>query len=240
MNAVYHKAGDRGHADYGWLETYHTFSFADYYNPHSMNFGVLRVLNDDTVQGGMGFGRHSHSNMEIVSIPLSGALVHNDSMGNEGTIRKGEVQVMSAGTGIVHSEKNASKNETVRFLQIWVIPNKENVTPRYDQISVSDNAKHNDFQQIVSPNKDDEGVWVHQDAWFSLANFDKGVVKNYTVQKEGNGVYIFVIEGAAKIGAQILLNSRDGVGLSNLTSFELEALENSEILIMDVPLELPE
>lgn len=238
MQTIYHRADSRGHADHGWLNSYHTFSFANYYDPSRMGFGVLRVLNDDTVHGGMGFGKHPHKDMEIISIPLEGDLKHGDSMGNEGIIKKGKVQVMSAGTGVVHSEQNANSEEEVKFLQIWVIPNKQGVTPRYDEISIVDNAKKNDFQQILSPNKDDDGVWIHQDAWFHIADFEKGVSKEYNVKKDGNGAYIFVIKGKAKIGDQIL-EKRDGYGISETSSFNLEALEDSEILIMDVPMALP-
>ena len=237
MKTIYHKADSRGHANHGWLDSYHTFSFANYHNPERMGFGVLRVLNDDTVSGGMGFGKHPHRDMEIISIPLEGDLQHGDSMGSEGIIKKGEIQVMSAGTGIMHSEKNANSNKEVKFLQIWVIPKAQNITPRYGQVSLSDHKKSNDFQQIVSPSKDDEGTWIHQDAWFYLANFDQGISKDYTINKEGNGVYVFVIEGQAKIGEQIL-NKRDGMGISHTDSFTLEALETSEILLMEVPMSL--
>ena len=236
MNTVYHKADTRGFADHGWLKSYHTFSFANYYNPERMNFGALRVLNDDRVASGMGFGTHPHRDMEIISIPLEGDLEHKDSMGTSAVIRKGEIQVMSAGTGVQHSEYNRNKDELVKFLQIWVIPNKMNVTPRYDQISIKENEKINDFQQILSPHKDDEGVWIHQDAWFNLANFEKGNQKEYQLNKSGNGVYLFVLKGSAKIGDQTL-NSRDGFGIWDTDRFTLEALEDSEILLMEVPME---
>lgn len=238
MKTIYHKSDSRGHANHGWLDTYHTFSFANYHNPERMNFGVLRVLNDDTVSGGMGFGKHTHRDMEIVSIPLKGDLQHGDNMGNEGIVRKGEVQVMSAGTGIIHSEENANTDEEVKFLQIWVIPKKQNLEPRYGQITISDNAKPNDFQLIVSPDKDGAGTWIYQDAWFHLAKFDQGISKDYTVKKQGNGVYIFIIEGQVKVGDQIL-EKRDGLGISNTNSFKLQALKDSEILLMDVPMQLP-
>ena len=237
MTTTLHKADTRGYANHGWLKSFHTFSFANYYNPERMNFGVLRVLNDDTVESGMGFGTHPHRDMEIISIPLQGDLEHKDSMGTTAVIRKGEIQVMSAGTGVMHSEYNKNAEELVKFLQIWVIPNKMNVTPRYDQISIKENAKPNDFQQILSPNPDDEGVWIHQDAWFNLANFDKGVSKEYQLNKKGNGVYVFVLSGKAKIG-DIELSTRDGLGIEDTDSFVLEALENSEILLMEVPMEL--
>lgn len=239
MKTIYHKADSRGHANHGWLDSYHTFSFANYYNPERMNFGVLRVLNDDTVSANMGFGTHPHKDMEIVSIPLEGDLRHKDNMGNETIIKAGDIQVMSAGTGVMHSEYNNDPDKPVKFLQIWVIPNKMNVTPRYGQITVADNAAQNDFQQIVSPNKDDDGVWIHQDAWFHLAKFEKDISKEYSLKKEGNGVYVFILEGKAKIGEQIL-ERRDGLGISNTNSFKIEALENTEILLMEVPLSLPQ
>ena len=171
MKTIIHKADSRGKADHGWLKSHHSFSFANYYNPERMNFGVLRVLNDDRLAAGMGFGAHPHANMEIISIPLEGDLEHKDSMGNTTVIKEGDVQVMSAGTGVQHSEYNHSKTEEVKFLQIWVIPNKQDVEPRYDQVSIRDIQKENEFYQIVSPNEGESGVWVHQDAWFYLGKF---------------------------------------------------------------------
>lgn len=238
MKTIYHKATTRGHADHGWLDTHHTFSFANYYNPERMNFGVLRVLNDDVVEGGMGFGEHPHQDMEIISIPLEGKLSHGDSMGNKGIISKGEVQVMSAGTGVVHSEQNADAHKPVKFLQIWIIPNKTSVEPRYDQITISGKGNPNDFQQIVSPNKNDEGVWIHQDAWMFLANLEKGKSKEYKLQNKNNGVYVFIIEGKVKINGQEL-DKRDGYGISVVDSFLVDSLEDSEILLMEVPMQLP-
>lgn len=236
MKTVYHKAESRGFADHGWLKSYHSFSFANYYSPERMNFGALRVLNDDQVASGMGFGKHPHRDMEIISIPLEGDLEHQDSMGTSAVIKKGEIQVMSAGTGVQHSEYNKNKDEIVKFLQIWVIPNRVNVTPRYDQISIKENEKINDFQQILSPNADDEGVWIHQDAWFNLAKFEKGNAKEYQLNKKGNGVYVFVLKGSATIGDQTL-DTRDGFGIWDAGSFSLEALADSEILLMEVPME---
>lgn len=237
MTTTFHKANTRGYANHGWLKSFHTFSFANYYNPERMNFGVLRVLNDDTVESGMGFGTHPHRDMEIISIPLEGDLEHKDSMGTTAVIRKGEIQVMSAGTGVMHSEYNKNQDEKVKFLQIWVIPNKMSVQPRYDQISIKENAKPNDFQQILSPNPDDEGGWIHQDAWFNIADFEGGVSKEYQLNIKGNGVYVFVLSGKAKIG-DIELSERDGLGIEDVDSFNLEALEKSEILLMEVPMEL--
>jgi len=182
--AILHKAETRGDANHGWLHSRHTFSFADYYDPDRMHFGALRVLNDDRVEAGMGFGTHPHENMEIVSIPLEGDLEHKDSMGNISVIKSGDVQVMSAGTGITHSEYNKNKDRVVNFLQIWVIPNKNNVKPRYDQITLINSDRHNTLQQILSPNADDAGVWIYQDAWFHLGQFDKGVSTSYTIKKK--------------------------------------------------------
>jgi hypothetical protein len=238
MKTVYHKANSRGMADHGWLKSSHTFSFANYHNRGRMNFGVLRVINDDFIAAGMGFGRHPHSDMEIITIPLEGDLKHGDSMGNNGVITKGEIQVMSAGTGIEHSEMNANKDKPVTLLQIWVIPNKMRVTPRYDQKRIDENIVINEFQQIVSPNENEDGVWIHQDAWFNMANFTKGNSRKYSLHSERNGVYVFVINGKAKIGDQIL-ETRDGLGISETSNFNLEALEDAEILLMEVPMEMP-
>lgn len=238
MKTVFHAANTRGHADHGWLNSYHTFSFANYHNPERMNFGTLRVLNDDTVSQAMGFGTHPHRDMEIISIPLEGDLEHKDSMGTSSVIRNGEIQVMSAGTGVQHSEYNKNKDQEVKFLQIWIFPKKIGVEPRYDQISIKENAVRNEFQQILSPNADDQGVWIHQDAWFNMANFDKGTSREYQLHKKGNGVYVFVLKGKTKIGDQNL-DTRDGLGIWDTQSFTLEATEDAEVLLMEVPMELP-
>lgn len=237
MKTVYHAADTRGNADHGWLKSRHTFSFADYYDKERMNFGVLRVINDDHVAGGMGFGTHPHNNMEIISIPLSGDLAHKDSMGNGGIIRNGEIQVMSAGTGIAHSEMNPNADIPVKFLQIWVIPKTRNVEPRYQQISIAGQARPNGFQQILSPNPDDEGVWIHQEAWFNLAKWEKGTTREYRLHDGKNGVYVFVVKGKAEIGGQTL-NERDGLGIWETDGFELKADEDAEILLMEVPMGL--
>ncbi len=237
MNSVIHKAETRGHANHGWLDTYHTFSFANYRNPDRMNFGVLRVLNDDKVHAGKGFGTHPHDNMEIVSIPLSGDLEHKDSMGNVAVIKQGDVQVMSAGTGIYHSEYNKNQDKDVQFLQIWVFPNKKNVTPRYDQISIRDIEKKNAFYQVLSPNPEDSGVWIHQDAWFNLGDFDKGKSAEYVINKSGNGVYVFVLEGEVEINGE-KLSKRDGMGLWDLSSLSVTASEKARVLVMEVPMRL--
>lgn len=235
-NTVLHKAETRGNANHGWLNSYHTFSFANYYNPERMHFGVLRVLNDDTVSAGKGFGTHPHDNMEIISIPLDGDLEHKDSMGNTTVIRNGDVQVMSAGTGIYHSEYNKNSDKLVKFLQIWVFPNKKNVTPRYDQITLNLADRHNKLQQILSPNTDDEGVWIHQNAWFHLGTLDKGFQTDYKIKGgKGNGVYAFVLSGELSIGDQ-KLGPRDGYGLWDTDSFSIKADSNAEILLMEVPM----
>lgn len=234
-NTVLHKAETRGHANHGWLNSWHSFSFASYYNPERMHFGVLRVLNDDTVESGMGFGTHPHDNMEIISIPLEGDLEHKDSMGNVAVIRNGDIQVMSAGTGISHSEYNRNKESLVKFLQIWVFPNKRNVKPRYDQITLNLADRKNKLQQILSPNPDDEGVWIHQDAWFHLADFDQGVATDYTIKKSGNGVYAFVLKGDITINDQPL-NTRDGLGIWDTDKISIKADSNAEFLLMEVPM----
>ncbi len=235
---ILHKAETRGHANHGWLESFHTFSFANYYNPERMHFGVLRVLNDDRVNPGMGFGTHPHDNMEIISIPLEGDLEHKDSMGNVATIRHGDIQVMSAGTGIQHSEYNRNQNQLVKFLQIWIFPNKKNVTPRYDQITLNIAERHNKLQQIISPNPDDEGVWIHQDAWFHLGTYDANIQTEYQFKKAGNGVYAFVLKGNFIIEGQELSN-RDGYGIWDTNTITIESgSEDSEILLMEVPMML--
>ena len=233
--SVLHPAATRGHANHGWLNSYHTFSFANYHNPERMHFGVLRVLNDDTVSAGMGFGTHPHDNMEIISIPLEGDLEHNDSMGNSTVIRKGDVQVMSAGTGIRHSEYNKNADSLVKFLQIWIFPNQKNVMPRYDQITLNENDRKNKLQQILSPNADDEGVWIHQDAWFSMGNFDAGHTMDYAIKRKENGVYVFVLKGSITVNDQ-LLNERDGFGIWETDSISLKAESDAEVLLMDVPM----
>jgi redox-sensitive bicupin YhaK (pirin superfamily) len=232
---VLHKASSRGHANHGWLNSHHTFSFANYYNPERIHFGALRVLNDDIVEAGMGFGTHPHDNMEIISIPLEGDLEHRDSMGNIAVIRKGDIQVMSAGSGITHSEYNKNKDKEVKFLQIWVFPNKKDVTPRYDQITLNILDRKNKLQQILSPNPDDEGVWIYQQAWFHLGNLDQGVTLNYKLKNSGNGVYAFVISGNVTIN-QIELNQRDGMGISETDELIITANSEVELLLMEVPM----
>jgi len=234
-NSVLHKADTRGHANHGWLDTRHTFSFANYYNPERVHFGMLRVLNDDTIDAGMGFGTHPHDNMEIITIPLEGDLAHKDSMGNASVIKFGDVQVMSAGTGIFHSEFNSNKDRLVTLLQIWVFPNKKNVTPRYDQITLNVDDRHNRFQQIVSPNLDDAGVWIHQNAWFHLSRFDNGFSDVYEIKSKGNGVYAFIISGEVSINNQ-LLKQRDGFGIWDVEKITISANTDAEFLLMEVPM----
>ena len=237
MNTVLHKANTRGHANHGWLDSKHSFSFANYYNPERMHFGVLRVLNDDSVAPGRGFGKHPHDNMEIISIPLSGDLEHKDSMGNVAVIKAGEIQVMSAGTGITHSEFNRKKDEDVKFLQIWIFPRTKQVEPRYDQITIKDLAKENEFYQILSPEVSDAGVWIHQDAWFHMGDFDADKSTCYEIKKAGNGVYAFVLEGSVEIEGQ-KLGPRDGYGIWNVDSFDFKSTTDSKVLLMEVPMEL--
>jgi redox-sensitive bicupin YhaK (pirin superfamily) len=238
MDYIIHRADTRGHANHGWLDTHHSFSFASYYNPERMNFGVLRVLNDDRVAAGMGFGTHPHDNMEIISIPLEGDLEHKDSMGNIAVIKKGDIQVMSAGSGITHSEYNRNKNQEVRFLQIWVYPNKGNVKPRYDQITLNRADRKNKLQQILSPNPEDEGVWIHQDAWFYLSDLEKGTSITHTLNSSENGVYIFVLNGELQVNDE-KIGRRDGMGIRKLSEeLKIEATCDSEFLLMDVPMQL--
>lgn len=235
---IIHKAESRGHANHGWLDTYHTFSFANYYDPNRVHFGALRVLNDDRVDPGRGFGTHPHENMEIISIPLEGDLEHKDSMGNVSVINHGDIQVMSAGTGIRHSEYNKNKETYVKFLQIWVFPKLQNVEPRYDQISLNIEDRHNKLQQIVSPNTDDDGVWIHQDAWFHLGKFDKDFSAEYKIKRDGNGLYAFVLNGSFSINGEEL-NTRDGIGIWEADNISIKALTlSAELLLMDVPMDI--
>lgn len=237
MKTVLHKANTRGHADHGWLNSHHSFSFANYHNPERMHFGVLRVLNDDIVAAGRGFGTHPHDNMEIISIPLSGDLEHKDSMGNVATIKQGDVQAMSAGTGVYHSEYNKQSDQEVRFLQIWIFPNKRNVEPRYDQISIQDTIEKNQFSQILSPNPNDAGVWINQNAWFQMGELDKGVEASYGIKDKGNGVYAFVLEGEVSINGQAL-GKRDGFGVWDTDQISVKADTDAKVLLMDVPMAL--
>jgi redox-sensitive bicupin YhaK (pirin superfamily) len=232
-----HKADTRGHSNLGWLESYHSFSFGGYYDAHRMNFGALRVLNDDQVEAGQGFNSHPHDNMEIISIPLEGELEHKDSMGNVSVIRKGDVQVMSAGTGVSHSEFNKSKDKRVRFLQIWVFPSKRNVQPRYGQIAIDHNLSHNRFLEVVSPGPKENGAWIYQDAWFHVGRLDKDTSVEYSLKKTGNGVYLFLLEGKCSVDTNPL-GRRDAIGITGTDKFQVQANEQSEMLLMEVPMKL--
>ncbi|MGZ4034690.1 MAG: pirin family protein [Bacteroidia bacterium] len=235
MKTIFHKASERGHADHGWLNAHHSFSFASYHDPSKVHFGLLRVLNDDIVAPGMGFGMHPHDNMEIVTIPLSGTLEHKDSMGNIGTIKPNEIQAMSAGSGLMHSEYNHSKTEPINLLQIWVFPKERNITPRYDQRVFSADDKNGKFKTIVAPVKSDDVMWINQDAYFSLGKFKAGSSVDYSIQHKGNGAYIFVIEGGAKIGEQAL-GKRDAMGIWDTDKISINATADTEILVIDVPM----
>ena len=235
MKKIFHPASSRGAADHGWLKAKHSFSFANYYDSERVQFGALRVLNDDIIAPGMGFGTHPHDNMEIITIPLEGALEHKDSMDNIGVIETDEIQVMSAGSGVYHSEYNKNKNQSVSLLQIWVFPNKKNVTPRYDQKNIKDLKKVNSFYPIVTPNRNGPGMWIHQDAWFHLGEFDKETRIDYNIKKKGNGVYAFLIEGSVQIDGESL-EKRDALGIWDTEKFELLANQYSRVLLIEVPL----
>jgi len=235
-NSVLHKANTRGNANHGWLNAYHSFSFASWYNPERVQFGMLRVLNDDTVAAGMGFGTHPHDNMEIITIPLEGDLAHKDSMGNAATIKTGDVQVMSAGTGIQHSEFNPNTDQHTKLFQIWLFPKYRNVEPRYQQITLDKSLEKNDFAQILSPNPNDAGVWIHQDAWFYLSDFDKDFSKKLSLKKEGNGFYIMNIEGEIEVNGE-QLERRDAIGIWATNEIEIKANTNAKFLIMEIPME---
>jgi len=236
MKTTLHKSETRGHANHGWLDSYHTFSFANYYNPERVNFGALRVLNDDRIAAGKGFGTHPHDNMEIITIPVAGVVEHKDSMGNHGTISAGEIQVMSAGTGIFHSEFNHEQAKPLELFQIWIFPNKKNVSPRYNQISLADIEKVDEFYQILSPNPNDQGVWIHQNAWFYLGDFSEGWEGKYELKDANNGVYFFVIEGNLTIADQ-KLSRRDGLGVSEAKSIEIKTTTQTKLLVMEIPMQ---
>lgn len=234
MKTILHKAATRGHADHGWLDTYHTFSFASYFNPERVHFGALRVLNDDKVAPSEGFGMHPHQNMEVISIPLKGYLRHGDSIENSSVITPGTIQVMSTGTGIYHSEYNDSATEPLEFLQIWVFPKKENTKPKYDNFDIRHAVKRNELSLIVSPDGNAPAS-ILQDAWFSIGKLDKGVKKTYDMHREDTGVYVFVIEGQANVSGTVL-SRRDGMGIYDTNSVAIETLEDSEILLIEVPM----
>lgn len=236
MQKMIYRENDRGHVDFGWLKSAHSFSFGQYFDPDKMSFGALRVLNDDQVEGGQGFDRHDHNNMEIVSIPLEGALVHQDSMGNGRTIQTGEVQIMSAGTGVQHAEFNADQKDLVKFLQIWVMPNETGLKPRYDQKSYLQLDRNNKFVTIVSPDKMDyNAVHIHQDAYFNLADIEAGKKIDYTVHSERNGLYLFVLEGKALVESETL-SRRDAIGLYETEKISIEAYYDTSLLLIEVPM----
>jgi len=235
MKKTFLPANERGHNDIGWLKANFSFSFGPYYNPGKVHFGALRVLNDDIIKGGTGFGTHPHDNMEIITIPISGALEHRDSMGNIGVITSGEVQVMSAGTGIQHSEYNHSKTEDANTLQIWLFPKEMNIEPRYDQKNFAEELKPNQFATLVSPIKDGTALWINQDAVFSMGDFDAGQTVNYDVKIPGNGIYIFLISGQISVDGT-LLNKRDALSVEDTSSITIQAEAHSRILIMEVPM----
>lgn len=235
MKTVLHKAATRGYADHGWLKSNHTFSFAGYHDPERMHFGALRVLNDDYVAAGNGFGRHPHNNMEIVSIPLTGDLRHQDSMGNVTVIRQGDVQAMSAGTGVTHSEMNDSREEPVAFLQIWVFPKARDIEPAYSQVTLAEDELKDRLHQIVAPVGTAEGVTINQDAWFHLGQLSAGTTLTYALKQPGNGVYAFMLEGEATI-AENTLNKRDGLGVWETPRVSISAHEDTRLLLMEVPM----
>jgi len=235
MKTVFHSSDSRGHANHGWLDARHSFSFAGWFNPERIQFGALRVLNDDIIQGGMGFGTHPHDNMEIVTIPLKGDLEHKDSMGNSAVIREGDIQVMSAGTGVYHSEYNKNPDKEINLFQLWIFPNQRDVPPRYDQIPIRTFHQKNAFFQILSPVAEDQGVWIHQNAWMHMLDADAQTSHTYTIKKPGNGVYVMVIEGQIAWNDQVL-NRRDAMGFWDTNDFEIRVLEDAQVLLVDVPM----
>jgi len=236
MKTMLHKSNTRGHANHGWLNSYHSFSFAGYHDPSRIHFGQLRVLNDDTVKGGMGFGKHPHENMEIVSIPLEGDLHHKDSAGRDKIIRQHDIQIMSAGAGISHSETNANQNKEVKFLQVWVFPKEYNIEPRYEQKSFKPEDRLNKLLTVVAPD-DENAVWINQDAWFTLGNLSKNFSTSYNLHKKGNGIYVFVIKGEVTIN-DIVLNERDGLGVSETARLNIKTGSAAEVLFIEVPMQI--
>jgi len=235
MKTILYPANERGHANHDWIDTYHSFSFANWYDENKINFGLLRVLNDDTIAPAMGFGMHPHDNMEIITIPLQGILEHKDSMGHIGQIKPGEIQAMSAGTGIHHSEYNGSKTEEAKLFQIWIFPKVKNINPRYDQRKFNSSDRINKFQLIVSPEKSEKTMWINQDAYFSLGNFERNKSVDYTIQHKGNGAYMMVIEGEMEISGE-KLTRRDAIGIYDTDKFSFRANSDSEILVIEVPM----
>lgn len=235
MKTILHTSAERGHADHGWLQSHHSFSFASFHNPEKMHFGLLRVLNDDVVAAGRGFGRHPHENMEIITIPLFGALAHNDSTGGSEIIRTGEVQIMHAGSGIYHSEMNPSASDPVGLFQIWIFPEKGNIYPSYDQRLFDWQAKANEWTTVVAPDQEN-ALWINQQAWLNLARIETGKAIDYQSNKGGQGLYVMVIEGEVSIGDQ-LLGRRDAMGIWETDSVKIEANSEAQVLLIEVPME---
>ena len=232
---IIHRAETRGHADYGWLQTYHTFSFANYFDPQRVQFGALRVLNDDRVSPSKGFDFHPHKNMEIISVPLKGGLLHRDNKNNEIKIQHGDVQIMSAGTGIIHSEYNISDTDEVQFLQIWILPDKQDIAPRYDQLTFGPELQKNGFKVLANPDKQDKhSLWINQNAYVSRGTFDTGITDTYQMNDSSNGLYLFVIEGEISIDNETLTR-RDGMGLTNTKNVELIFKQPTDLLLLEVP-----
>lgn len=235
MKKVIHREADRGQANHGWLTARHSFSFGGWYNPDKIQFGALRVLNDDIIAPATGFGEHPHDNMEIITIPLSGSLAHADSMGNGSTINAGKVQVMSAGTGVRHSEKNGSHSEETKLFQIWILPNKKNVEPRYAETAYNSEMMKNNFLQVVSPHPEENETWIHQNAWIHLAEIESGLSIDYQLKDTSNGIYFLVIEGAIEIENETLAR-RDAIGITEQESIHIKATEGAKILAIEVPM----
>jgi redox-sensitive bicupin YhaK (pirin superfamily) len=236
MKTIFFAADERGHNDIGWLKANFSFSFGPYYNPDKTNFGALRVLNDDIIAAGRGFGAHPHDNMEITTIVLKGALEHKDSMGNVGVINAGDVQIMSAGTGVTHSEYNPSPSEATQSLQIWIFPKEKNIKPRYDQKSFINTLIPNQLTTLISPDKTaTDTLWLNQDTTFSMGDFDAEKKIDYAIKTPGNGVYVFVLEGSVKI-ADKQLNKRDAIGVYDCKSFEIETNYKTSLLLIEVPM----
>lgn len=236
MKTIVHRADERGEADMGWLKAKYSFSFSSHHDPERIHFGLLRVLNDDRIAPAMGFGMHPHDNMEIVTIPLKGAVRHRDNMGNEGVVKAGEIQIMSAGKGIVHAEHNASASEELNLFQIWVFPKERNITPHYDQRAFTLQERDGKFQLLVSPDKEEGTLWINQDAWFSMGHFAHNTATNYNIKRTGNGAYIMVVEGEAEIGGQTL-GKRDAIGIYDTTDITIKANKDTELLVIDVPMD---
>jgi quercetin 2,3-dioxygenase len=236
MKFEIHHSETRGHANHGWLNAYHSFSFASWYNKDRVNFGALRVLNDDTVAPSMGFSMHPHDNMEIITIPLQGQIKHQDSMGHSAVIEAGEIQVMSAGTGIYHSEINPNREVPLKLFQIWIFPNKRGVEPRYDQRKIDLDSVKNDWKQLVSPNENDEGSWIHQDAWISMGEFDENLTIKINSRSFKHGAYLLVVEGEIEFEGERLTN-RDALAIEDFNNFEIKAISKSKLLLLEVPME---